>query len=660
MRKMHYALRGAAVLACAAFLQVTGLPEAKAQLSSFTRTYQDLQPLTGRDFNNTNMITSPYYGGSTADKGYLQANNLDNGNGDVIVRLTAVQSDGSPSWSRTYGKYGENVRCFAITHDRRDDGYLLTGYRYNPENLREDLWLLKVDRDGTPRREYSFNTDSIPCTKQGGPATCNTLHAPHFYGMDILQIAKDPIGVNDQFVVVGFVSEKSSELEYHTLKRNFVWRFAMSPLYDSLSRPEPRTVYLKVFHGLGTGNDEPTDQELADEVQEIPKYGLMILGHTKGYTPFGPRPAPRDGVMFPYYTLLRYDGGGSSIISSAVFDYAFKTLNTDMRNVRTLYDGPNDVVFKLGYYGPSQAFTITPLKPASGGWGNTTRYFINQTENIPAFSFYEDRNNRDELIVMGYRLGYNTNVQQDYMHPYTIRVKKTGGATTPLNIEQIRSYNYNGYSPADPTFGQDYFKPMEKLFPPVTLPEIGIMNYHIGYVDAVVSGVLHRQLPGSGSETYHATLSQFQKVEEKAECNPEQLRVDNSDLPLDYDKIDWNINLIRFKITKYETSVRKTGPAYKCDEIPPYRKAPLAGNNTLQADDEIALFPNPASDMLQVQGLADQTYTYNVITTTGVLVQTGSFTQQTSISVGTWASGVYIISLRDGQGAEHKLRFVKQ
>lgn len=655
MKKMHYALRGVAVLACAVFLQ-----PAFAQLPSFTRTYQDLQPLTGRDFNNTNMITSPYYGGTSADKGYLQANNLDNGTGDVIVRLTAVQKDGSPSWSRTYGKYGENVRCFAITHDRRDDGYLLTGYRYNPSNLREDLWLLKVDRDGNAMREFSFNTDSIPCTKQGGPATCQTLHAPHFYGMDILQVSRDPAGNNDQFVVVGFVSEKSSELEYRTLKRNFVWRFAMSPLWDSLSRPEPRTAYLKVFHGLGTGNDEPTDQELADEVQEIPGYGLMILGHTKGYNPIGPVPSPRDGIMFPYYTLLRYDGGGSSIISSAVFDYGFKTLNTDKRNVRTLYDAGKDVVFMLGYYGPTQAFTITPLKPASGGWGTTLRYYTNQTQNVPAFSFYENRSNTDELIVMGYRLGYNTTVQQDYMHPYTIKVKKTGGATTPFNVEQIRSYNYNGYSPADPVLGRDYFKPMEKLFPPVTLPEIAIMNYHIGYEDAVVSGVLHRQLPGSSTETYHASLSQFKTVTEKAECNPEELKVEHKELPLEYDKISWNINLIRFKITRYTTSVRKTGPAYKCDEIPPYRKAPVGSNNTLQADDEVALFPNPASDMVQVQGLAGEAYSYNVVTATGVLVQSGSFTQQTSLPVGNWASGVYIITLRGSHGAEHKLRFIKQ
>lgn len=664
MNKMHRALCGAAVLACTAAL--TGLSPAKAQLASFTRAYQDrLTPSPfPLDYNNTNMITVPYYGGVSSPKGYLVANNVDDDNGHLIVRLTAVAPDGSASWSRTYGKFGENVRCFAVTPDKRDLGYLLTGYRYNPATGRDDLWLLKVDREGNARREFSFNTDSIPCTKQGNPLLpCQTLHAPHFYGMDILQIEDDTAAkTKGEFAVVGFVSEKSSEEEYHTLKRNFVWRFRMSTLDDTLSRPNPGTVYLKVFHGLGIGNNEPTDQELANEIQEIPGFGLMILGHTKGIQSPGPVPTPYDGVMYPYYTLLNYNGGGSSsIISSVVFSHAWETLNTDQKNVRTLY-GKDGYVYMLGYYQPTQAFTLTVLKP-SGSQGNTNRYYTDQTENVPAFSMYQSKSNSDELMIMGYRLGYDYSVQQDFMHPYTIMVKKDGTPLTKFNIEQIRSNQYNGYSPSDPISGQDYFKPMEKYFPPATLPEIGQMNYHLGYEDAQVAGVLHRKLPGGSQEHFHATLSQFTVVEKEAECHPLTVPVYVKELPLDYDKISWNINLIRFKTTVYTTNERKTGPYYKCDEIPEAKDfaATQGRRNGLNNEEQaVRLFPNPATDMLQVQGVAGESYSYSITTVTGVLVGSGSFEQQTSIALGDWANGVYLITLDSRNGVQHRYRFIKQ
>lgn len=650
------------------FLLFAGFSATHAQLASFTRAYT-FSNLSRLPYNNSNMILTPYYGSDDYKPGYLMASNVESG-GVLSVKLTAIHPSGAQMWTKTYRGYGNNgygdTRCFALTRDSRDNGYVLTGYRNNLATGMDELWLFKVDKNGNFIQDYSFTTDVVPCTK-GGPfieLPCQEFTAPNFYGMDILQVAHDKDSFqNGDFVISGFVSNKPSVDDYKRLKRNFVWRFYLAQLSGPVSvlSPVVHTRYLKVFHAFGNNNDnEPTSDDLSNEIQEMPKLGIMLLGHTPSPSPATDPVAP---TRRPYYALINYDGGGASTFHPTVFQYANYTRNVAMNNVRTLY-GKDDIIYMLGYLYKTHSFSLTPIKPTSGAAGLTHYYYAPNVTDLPAFSMYQNRTNSDELVVMGYRLGLNEPIQADYVHPYTIKIGKNGRIISKFNLEAIRSPAYVGYTPADPVGGVDYFRPFEKVFPPVTLPEIGTTNQHLQANDGAVAGVLYRNFGGGTIERFHATVSQFRNITEDAECHPYQLSPAKDSTQLLYSEFRFNINNIDLNMTEYLTVVANGGGEYGCGDIPEQRQAG-PGNAAMSTETGFSLYPNPAGERITIAyDGTEQEVSIGVYDLTGRMLLSHDKVvlggQPYELGLETLIPGVYVISITDQEGKAERFRIIKQ
>jgi hypothetical protein len=635
-----------------------GSPVSHAQLPSFTRAYEITGPFTRISNNNSNMIVTPYYESSiigARSGGYLMANNVNDGDGSMVVRLTAVATNGNIIWSKAYGTWERSVRCFAITYDSRDNTYVLTGYRSNSdfERRRDKLWILKVDKDGNALMEYSFSASSIPCTIEGNPEKpCTTFTNPSIYGMDIIQVKKDKDETqNGDFVITGFVSEKPAVEDEKVLKRNFVWRFRIPAINDPFDYL-PKTKFLKVFHSWGNaGDNEPTRDDFSNELQEIPGYGLMVTGHV---TPEPMTPSPPTVEMRPYYALMKYDGGGSSIDHSDVFHYANYYYEGQRKHVRVLY-GKDDVIYLLGYSYPKHAFTITPMKPASGGLGYTNIYVSSDAKNLPAFSMFESRNNSDELVVMGYRLGLDG--RENFVHPFTIKISKDGTILSKFNLETISNQGYVSYAPADPVNGKDFFQPFGDIFPRATLPEIGLLNKHLGVNDAVVAGV-HRSL-FSFNDAFNASLTQFESITEKAECKPYNLPPERDSVLLRYNGLKFNINNFEFMTEEIRPVVSETGTILTCREMGTelIKASGIPGLSGTEA--VFTIYPNPATEVVNIKADIPGEYTLEISTITGASIYTAVYNYTHTVPVHDWADGIYIMKITGGDGLQHTYKLVK-
>lgn len=629
-----------------------------AQLPSFTRAYEITGPFTRISNNNSNMIVTPYYELSIVGArsgGYLMANNVNDGDGRMVVRLTAVKTNGNIIWSKAYGTWERSVRCFAITYDSRDNSYVLTGYRSNTEfeRRRDKLWVLKVDKDGNALREYSFDADSIPCTIDGNPEKpCTTFTKPNIYGMDIIQVKKDKDETqNGDFVITGFVSEKPAVEDEEVLKRNFVWRFRIPAENDPFDYL-PKTKFLKVFHSWGNASDnEPTRDDFSNEIQEIPGYGLMVTGHVSP-EPFTPSPPTVE--MRPYYALINYDGGGNSIVHTDVFVYANYYYDGQRKHVRVLY-GKDDVIYLLGYSYPKHAFTITPMKPASGGLGYTNIYVSSGAKDLPAFSMFESRNNSDELVVMGYRLGLDE--RENFIHPYTIMIAKNGNILSKFNLEKISNNGYVTYAPADPVNGKDFFKPFDKVFPKATLPEIGLLNKHIAANDAVVAGV-HRS-PLWRNSPFDATLTQFESITENAECNPYTLLPERDSVLLPYNKLKFNINNFKFLTEELRPVVSETGTILTCREMGTELIKASGIPNISGTETVFTIYPNPAEEVVNVKASIPGEYTLQISTITGASIYTAVYNYTHTVPVHNWADGIYLMKITSKEGQQYMYKLVK-
>ncbi|XZF16140.1 T9SS type A sorting domain-containing protein [Chitinophagaceae bacterium MMS25-I14] len=672
MKKMLHLNLRPVLCASLALASVLHAGTGRAQFASFTRAFEVTGPLTRTSNNNSGMIVTPFYGTPISqldNRGYLLASNVDNGNGGFVVKLTAVKTNGDQVWSKTYGDFTANIRCFSVTRDARDNGYVLTGYKSNTVDAkrRDYLWLLKVDGYGNALKEYSFSADSIPCFYSNGQliAPCHSFAHPSIYGTSIIQVSQDPDSAkNGDFVVAGFLSESPAVENYTTLKRNFVWRFRVAagtpPTTDTFAAAEPLTRFLKVYHSWGNaGSDnQPTSEDFATDLQEVAGHGIMVLGHVTG-APV--TPTPPSVVRRPYYALLNYDGGGSSVNSSVVFKYADYTNTADIKNVRTVY-GSDDAIYMLGYYYPAHSFTVTPIKTTAGAAGLTRIYYSSAATDMPGFSMLENNANSSELVVMGYRLkplsSPGTSII-NFVHPYTIRVTKGGTIVSKFNLDSIKSSGYINYTPANPDSNRDYFRPFENsAFPLAAVPGTGTMDSHMGKNDAAVAGVLYGSLGTIGNH-YNATLSQFQQISNDAECHSYQLPPLKDSILLSYNTVSFNINNVSFKATRYSTVVTNTGTDHLCAQIQPTERKAVTGlaeNN----NDQFAIYPNPAAEAVTLESGTDRAFTYKITNITGAVISSGSFVRKTILSVGNWADGIYLVHITGESGWQKVYKFVKQ
>lgn len=641
------------------FAFLSALP-ATAQDLPFTNNYPAGPPFSRTESHNSNMIITPYYGTAIdirSDQSYLMVSNVTENK--FSVKLTAVRHDGSLIWSKVYkSSYaGQARRCFAITYDARNGGYLLTGYQNNLETNRDDLWLMSIDALGNVQRDYSFNADSIPCsyTATAGPigfsTPCYSFNVANFYGLDMLQVTSDPDSTqNGDFVITGFLSDKPSVSDADKVKRSFVWRFAL-PQQSRL----PVTRYLKVFHGVTTRDVDPSRYDLTTDVEEIPGYGLMLLGHRGG--PFLSGSTDPDALLMgnTYYALMPYNGGGVSVYDGTVFQYA-RTFNPSLKNVRSLL-GKDGYIYMLGYSYPKKALALTQLKPGTGDVGYQYVYYTSNTQPLPALSMYQSQNDDNTLVMMGYRLGNDKSFNGDYVHPYTLKVSLGGTLLSNFNLERIYSPDYIGYAPAGST---DFFRPFAiNGMPIASIPNIGYLNRHPKYDDAAIAGVL--QDTTHIGKPFRATISGFRFATDGA-CGSYSLTSFREAISPMANPFNLAINSIRFSTESLLPTVRDASGYYTCDgraAARPEGSTAPAGNTLLAAGD-VKLYPNPVSDQLHLEAAQDGKYSYTVSAITGQVLYSGSFEHRHMLSTGGLAQGTYWIRIIDEKGVQQVLKFTKQ
>lgn len=638
---------------------LSALP-ATAQDLPFTNNYPSGPPFSRTESDNSNMIITPYYGNAIdirSDQSYLMVSNVTENK--FSVKLTAVRHDGSLIWSKVYkSSYaGQARRCFAITYDARNGGYLLTGYQNNPETNRDDLWLMNIDAQGNVQRDYSFNADSIPCsyTATAGPiglsAPCYSFNIANFYGLDILQVTSDPDSTkNGDYVITGFLSDKPSVSDYDKVKRSFVWRFSLSP-----QSRLPLTRYLKVFHGVTTRDLDPSRYDLTTDVEEIPGYGLMLLGHRGG--PFLSSSTDPNALLLgnTYYALMPYDGGGVSVYDGTVFQYA-RSFNPSLKNVRSLR-GKDGYIYMLGYSYPKKALALTQLKPGTGDVGYQYAYYSSSTQPLPALSMYQSLNDDNTLVMMGYRLGDDKSFNGDYVHPYTLKVSLNGTLLSNFNLERIYSPNYIGYTPAGTN---DFFRPFAAYGMPIAaIPNIGFLNRHPKYDDAAIAGVLQDTV--RIGKPFRATISGFRFATDGA-CGSYSLTSFREAISPTVTPFNLAINSIRFSTTSLLPTVRDASGYYTCDGRTAARPegSIASAGNMLPGTADVKLYPNPVSDQLHLEAEQGGKYSYTVSTITGQTLYSGTFENRYTLSTGSLARGAYWIRIVNEHGVPQTLKFVKQ
>ena len=86
-----------------------------------------------------------------------------------------------------------------------------------------------------------------------------------------------------------------------------------------------------------------------------------------------------------------------------------------------------------------------------------------------------------------------------------------------------------------------------------------------------------------------------------------------------------------------------------------------SGSSLKQAfsTNELTVYPNPASDVLNIAGWNNENMSYSIISSTGHTIFSGTYTGGNSIEISDLRKGVYFIQLVDGENNVQNKKFIK-
>jgi hypothetical protein len=106
----------------------------------------------------------------TADGGYIVAGYTSSfGTGKKDAWVLKLDKDGSVEWQKTYGG-SEDDEAFSI-HQAADGGYIVAGYTSSSGAGKKDVWVLKLDKDGSVgwQKAYGGGSDDVAYSIQQTP-----------------------------------------------------------------------------------------------------------------------------------------------------------------------------------------------------------------------------------------------------------------------------------------------------------------------------------------------------------------------------------------------------------------------------------------------------------------------------------------------------------
>ena len=118
----------------------------------------------------------------TSDGGYIVAGDTSSfGAGDDDMWILKLDQDGTVSWQKTYGGVSGDDHAHSI-QQTTDGGYIVAGYTDVLWGWRSDMWILKLDQTGNVSWQKTYGgTDfdeaySIQQTSDGGYIVAGTTN----------------------------------------------------------------------------------------------------------------------------------------------------------------------------------------------------------------------------------------------------------------------------------------------------------------------------------------------------------------------------------------------------------------------------------------------------------------------------------------------------
>jgi uncharacterized delta-60 repeat protein len=138
----------------------------------------------------------------TSDGGYLIAGQTDSfGAGNSDIWLLKLDADGATNWQKTFGgsnnDYGQSVQ------QTSDGGYIVAGYTYSYGAGSADIWVLKLDANGNSSWQKTFGGTSfeevtdVKQTSDGGYIVVGSTYSFDAGGGDIWVLKLDANGTTN-------------------------------------------------------------------------------------------------------------------------------------------------------------------------------------------------------------------------------------------------------------------------------------------------------------------------------------------------------------------------------------------------------------------------------------------------------------------------------
>ena len=131
----------------------------------------------------------------TQDGGYIIAGTTNSYETLADIWMIKTDQNGEEEWSQIYGGNGID-RGFAVDQTN-DGGFIIGGYTESFGNGLKDVWIIKTDSSGNTRWEYTFGDikddycNDIKQTTDGGYIVCGATTLPHKGHCDIWLIKID-------------------------------------------------------------------------------------------------------------------------------------------------------------------------------------------------------------------------------------------------------------------------------------------------------------------------------------------------------------------------------------------------------------------------------------------------------------------------------------
>ncbi len=434
----------------------------------------------------------------------------------------------------------------------------------------------------------------------------------HSQGLHIIYTERDIVGVTTPgFVVVGFSSPEYTT-SFSNINEGFIMRtdLALNELWTS---------------STNSTTTAAVDYDMLNHVTET-NDGYFVTGSSN--EPNG----VQQGIA-----MMKFNDAGNLVWEQNYIQGNSRDVATD-----ALYDSASNAIYVLVYYSQSHYFGITTIDNTTGAidfnrtWGASGNE-LNWTGISLQFS--NDPNAPEDLVIFGYRRDAtinDTTGQQTTAStvPFALSFNKFTGAVARANWFPIPYIDPPGY--------QDYFRFWEGQSPLIFHPDIGIaLNGNDCYFMAA-------------NRSYGQSTSAIELIRVDGSltnlCNSDGFMINQFTInPIFIDAVAQPITITQNPLNLI--AVATTNTPGNCEE----------GGILATTDIELQpfkVYPNPASEILKLEGVLSQNAQYAIVDIQGKLLQNGVL-NNLEISISDLLTGVYFLKISE-ENQNIVIQFIKE